>query len=101
MCQLNRTDKKEKMIHKFENGFYLISKEIISEKKDVNQWAEIESDDMFQKGNYEGGFDATEMEFCFRVFIDDIEYWFQLPLESIEKVYSRQLDEVDIRLADL
>ena len=89
------------MIHKFENDFYLISEEIISEKKDVNGWAEIEADDMFQKGNYEGGFDATEMEFCFCVFIDDIKYWFQLPLESIEKVYLRQLHEVDTRLADL
>ncbi len=89
------------MIHKFENDFYLISEEIISEKKDVNGWSEIEADEMFQKGNYEGGFDATEMEFCFRVFIDDIEYWFQLPLESIEKVYLRKLNEVDTRLAEL
>ena len=51
--------------------------------------------------NYEGGFDSTEMEFCFRVFIDDVEYWFQLPLQLIEKIYLRQLDEMEVRLAEL
>lgn len=28
----------------------------------------IESDDMFQTQNYVGGFDATEMSFCFSYF---------------------------------
>ena|SRR6478609_4470598 len=103
MCQLSHinNNKRNKMMHKFENDFYLISEEIISEKKNNKEWAEIESDDMFQRGNYEGGFDSTEMEFCFRVFINEREYWFQLPLQSIEKVYLRQLDVVDVRLAEL
>ena len=99
MSCICRTEKNKKMIHKFKNDFYLICEEIILEKKDINEWAEIQSDDMFQEGNYEGGFDAIEMEFCFSFYDDDVEYWFQLPLQLIEKVYLRQLNEVEVRLA--
>ena len=89
------------MMHKFENDFYSITEEIISEKKNIEEWAEMESDDMFHRGNYEGGFDSTEMEFCFRVIINAVEYWFQLSLQQVEKIFLRQLDEVDVRLAEL
>jgi hypothetical protein len=59
--------KSSALVHKLEKDFFLISKEIVLQNKTIREWAEIESDDMFQIGNYEGGFDNTEMAFCFKV----------------------------------
>ncbi|HRJ90468.1 MAG TPA: hypothetical protein PLN05_16810 [Pyrinomonadaceae bacterium] len=57
---------------------------ILLEDKSENEWAEIESDDMFQSKHFCGGFDATERAFCFSYYDDDgIEYWFQLSLSEI------------------
>ena len=88
------------MTHKFEKYFFDICRRIVLENKTIEEWAEIESDDMFQKGNYEGGFDATGMEFSFCVYINDIEYWFQLTLDSVHKIYSNELTEIEILKAD-
>jgi len=84
------------MVHKFEKEFLDICKEIILENKTLSEWALIESDDMFQSGKYEGGFDATAMEFCFSVYLNDIEYWFQLPLDKIPKVYNAEIIEIEV-----
>ena len=47
------------------------------------QWAEIESDDMFQSASFCGGFDANEKAFLFSWYTNDTEaYWFQLSLEG-------------------
>ena len=88
------------MTHKFQNEFYQICSKIISEQKTLEEWAEIESDDMFQSGIYEGGFDGTGMEFTFSVFIDGNEYWFQLPLDAIPKTLNKQITEVQLVKAD-
>ena len=88
------------MLHKLEDKFYLISKEIIEENKSLAEWAEIESDDLFQSGNYEGGFDSTEMEFCFSVFINEEEYSFQLSLDAIKEINQNLLTEVEIEKAE-
>jgi hypothetical protein len=84
------------MIHKFEQDLLAICKQIVLENKTNEQWAEIESDDMFQEGNYEGGFDATGMEFTFCIYISNIEYWFQLTLENVHKVYTNELTEIEV-----
>lgn len=88
------------MTHKIESDFYAICTQIISEGKTADEWAELESDDLFSEGNYEGGFDATEMEFCFRVYVDEQEYWFQLPLNEVEQVCLNQKTEIDLRPAE-
>lgn len=88
------------MTHATGNEFIDICKEILAENKTEEEWAEIESDDQFQTDHYIGGFDATEMEFCFAVWIDGAEYWFQLPLADIEKVVTGIITEVEIRNAD-
>jgi hypothetical protein len=80
--------------------FVKMCQEIIAENKSPDEWAEIESDDMFQSDNYEGGFEAIEMEFCFSVFVDDVEYWFQISLEEAERIAARLQDIVDIRPAE-
>lgn len=88
------------MKHKLEIEFYEISKQIVLENKSILEWAEIESDDMFQKGLYVGGFDSIGMEFVFGVFIDNKEYWFQVSLEDMYKINERQISEVDIEESD-
>lgn len=88
------------MVHKFGHDFLRIVEQIIFENKQPQEWAELESSDAFQEGNYVGGFDATEMEFCFSVYLDGKEYWFQLSLEEVHKIQHGQLQETDVRLAD-
>lgn len=80
--------------------FEEIVNKILTENKTLEEWAEIESDDMFQEGDYVGGFDGTEMEFCFSVFENENEYWFQLPLDDIVKLSNGILIEVELREAD-
>ncbi len=63
------------------------------------KWIQYESDDMFQIGDYQGGFDAIEKAFCFSVFIEDIEYWFQLTLDEVHKIVDGSLTTVNIRVA--
>ena len=84
---------------KLDQDFVDIAKDILSENKTLEEWAEIESDDVFQKGAFIGGFDATEEEFCFSYEVEE-EYWFQLPLEDIEKVVKREITEIEGDLAD-
>jgi hypothetical protein len=88
------------MIHKFKEEFYIICKEILKENKKVEEWSEIESDDLFQGGIYEGGFDATEMEFCFSVYENNNEYLFQFPLDLVQIFYSRSITEIEVTNAD-
>lgn len=88
------------MVHKPGAAFFKICAEIVSENKSIAEWAEIESDDMFQVAEYEGGFDATGMEFCFIVYINSVEYWFQLSLDAIVKINKYQNAEIEITKAD-
>ncbi len=56
---------------------------IRDESLSIAEWRDIESDDMFQKGHFCGGFEAIEDEFCFSYYSPDgQEYWFQLSLEE-------------------
>ncbi|WP_428261520.1 hypothetical protein [Haliangium sp.] len=66
--------------------FRQIAREILAENKDVDEWADIESDDMFQQGRYAGGGDADEGEFCFSYYGPDGEFWFQMTLAQLEEV---------------
>lgn len=51
---------------------------------------------MFQEGDISGGFDATEMEFCFSVHINDKEYWFQISLSTLPLIVSGEIDKIEI-----
>lgn len=87
-------------MHTLSDDFVKICKEIYDENKSLNEWSEIESDDMFQRGSYVGGFDSTEEEFCFSVFIDNNEYWFQISLSDIPNVINGKLTAVKMRKAE-
>lgn len=73
-----------------------ICKEILKENKTPEEWAEIESDDMFQIGSYVGGFDATEMEFCFSFYKNEKEFWFQISLEEIRDIVRERKTTIQI-----
>lgn len=77
-----------------------LCRRIIQERRTENEWAAIESDDMFQTNNYVGGFDATEMAFCFSFYnAVGTEYWFQLTLAEVEQIAVEQVSSVEARLA--
>ena len=80
--------------------FKIICKEILNLNKTVEEWCQIEADDMFQTNSYEGGFDATEKEFCFSVFVEDIEYWFQVSLNEVKQIDEDLIDKVQIKIAE-
>ena len=84
----------------FDQKFVDIARHITSESKSLDQWAEIESDDMFQQGDFSGGFDATENEFCFSYENAGKEFWFQLSLNEITKVAKGEITEVEGRPAE-
>ncbi|MGH1441766.1 MAG: hypothetical protein ACRBBR_16755 [Cellvibrionaceae bacterium] len=74
---------------------------ILQEDKSANEWAEIESDDMFQEGDYIGGYDSDEEAFCFSYFSDEGEYWFQVTIGEIKKAVNGELSELELIEADL
>ena len=79
--------------------FIRICTAIVNQKTGIAEWALIESDDMFQEGKYEGGFDAIEMAFCLSVYIDSSEYWFQLTLEEVRDLAEGKRNNVEIHPA--
>ena len=81
---------------KLDEEFLKICESIVSEAKNGEEWAEIESDDMFQTEKYEGGYDATEEAFCFSYYDENKkEYWFQLTLKEIQQVLRRKIEKVE------
>lgn len=81
--------------------FRSLCQSIWLEGKTEDQWVSIESDDMFQTDSFVGGFDSTEMEFCFSYYNESgTEFWFQLTLSQVGLVASGQIAEIDVRFAD-
>ncbi len=76
-----------------------ICSQIFEKGLTLAQWAEIESDDMFQTKTFEGGFDATEKEFVFAHFAEK-EYWFQLSIEQVSDINKGSVMKIIARLAD-
>ena len=72
--------------------------QIVASNQTEKEWAEIESDDMFQVGDYEGGFDATEMMFCFSLYKEGKECWFQIPLADVISIYNEKKNDIEIKL---
>lgn len=88
------------MKHTVTEEFVDLCKAIVAESKSESDWALIESDDMFQSGPYEGGFDADEAEFCFGVVINGDEFWFQISLKQVSEIANETSRTVDVRLAE-
>jgi predicted PP-loop superfamily ATPase len=77
-----------------------ICREIVNMRLSEPEWAAIESDDMFQKDFFVGGYDATENAFTLSYLEDNKEYWFQLTLEEVSKINEGKTPELQGRLAD-
>jgi hypothetical protein len=78
-----------------------ICEDIVNEGKSNKDWAEIESDDMFQTESFCGGYDADEEAFCFSYYNHNKnEYWFQLTLDEVSKVVSGEISSFNCRQAD-
>ena len=86
---------------KVDDLFREMARSIVSEGNTDEEWAEIESDDMFQEGPYVGGYDAIEEAFTFSYYADDgNEYWFQLTLGEIQEVATGSRTTVEMRPAE-
>ncbi len=77
-----------------------IAQKIVAERKSRDEWAAIESDDMFREGLYQGGFDADEGEFCFSLHGDEGEVWFQFSLEIAGAIAAGQTPDIEGRSAE-
>ena len=78
-----------------------ICAEILEAERSLHEWAKRESDDEFQRGPYVGGFDATEMAFCFSYCPGDgSELWFQLSLDDVRAVAEGRTTEIQARPAE-
>ena len=85
---------------RIDQEFKEICIKIISKNLTENEWAEIESSDEFQTEIYCGGFDATEMEFCFSFYDKNQEYWFQLSLTDINRINNGEIKYLYPRKAE-
>ena len=84
-----------------DDEFLTVCEEILKEDHSLEEWREIESDDMFQYPHYEGGFDATEDAFCFSYYDPSgEEFWFQLTLGQITEAVAGDLKFIDARTPD-
>lgn len=63
-----------------------ICEEIVRHDKSDQEWADVESGDLFQEGDYSGGYDAIEQEFLFSYYRGDKEYWLSFDLPTAGKV---------------
>lgn len=85
------------MFVKIGDEFKGVCEKIVNQRKSPEEWAKIESDDMFQGKGYEGGFDATEMAFCFSIYKDDKEYWLQLSLDEVKSIADGKVTQVNVK----
>lgn len=79
--------------------FRSICQEIVAEDQTEEEWAETESDDMFQSESYVGGYDADEEAFCFSYYApDDQEYWFEVTLAEAKAIAAGENPIIEARL---
>lgn len=81
---------------KITEELFEILKQIKSQNYTDEQWAEIESSDMYQSEHFCGGYDSDEEAFCFSYYSsENKEFWFQFTLEDLESMLSKSIEEMD------
>ncbi len=81
--------------------FKALCDRIVDKRKSKEEWAAIESDDMFQSKSFVGGFDAIENAFCFSFYdSEENEHWFQLTLDEMREIAEGRLTSFEVRLAE-
>jgi len=87
------------MIVNVEPDFVLICKSIIAANLTDQEWDEVSAADMFQEGNYVGGYEGAESAFTFSYFNGTgDELWFQLGLPEIQKVVAGELIHIEMNV---
>ena len=67
----------------------------------VEGWDKIESDDLIQRGSYEGGYDATEETFCFSYWTqDEQEYWVHVYPDQVTDIAKGRHPAIEMRPAE-
>jgi hypothetical protein len=86
---------------KVDEEFLKICRLILSKNLSEDEWAKIESGDMFQEKQYVGGFEGIEKAFCFSFYDhDNQEFWFQVTLGEINEIVDGIKTNIVIRKAD-
>lgn len=88
---LNVRRKKMEIDHrpqlKVDDDLRALCREIVAKGKSAGEWDRLESDDMFQRGNYVGGYDAAEQRFTFSYYdAAKKEWWLSFRLPIAEKI---------------
>jgi len=74
-----------------------ICESVVKENKTEEQWAEVESSDMFQVDPYQGGYESDEGAFCFSYYeANGKEYWFQITLKEVEEISQGHKDIIEL-----
>ncbi len=69
------------------NELRSICQSVVAEGRSLEEWSEVESDDMFQSESFCGGYDADEQAFLFSWYANDKdEYWFQLSIGEAAEI---------------
>lgn len=89
------------MLMKIDDEFRSLCSMILKRSLTQDEWAAIESDDEFSTLHFWGGFDGTEMAFCFSHFADSRESWFQLTLDEVLAIDHGEITEIEVRPAEL
>jgi hypothetical protein len=66
---------------------------IVDTNRTEAEWGAVESDDMFERGPYVGGYDADERAFTFSVHADDGELWFQFTLDEARSIVAGRVGQ--------
>ena len=75
-----------------------ICREIKSRDLTADDWAQIESSDMFQSTHFCGGYESTEGEFTFSFYDENsTEYWFNLSLEEVDQILNNKIITLKLR----
>jgi hypothetical protein len=77
-----------------------IAAQIVSAQRSPSEWAEVESDDMFQRTAYIGGYDADERAFVFSASGPAGELWFQFTLDEAQQISAGEAKTLPARLSE-
>ncbi len=87
--------------HPIDHDLMTICREIVTENLSEEQWAEIESCDMFQRGGYCGGFDADDVFFNFSYYDEHkIRWCFSLTLDEVNAIHGGTKNVIEIEKWD-
>jgi hypothetical protein len=75
--------------------------DIIGANRTDSEWGAVESDDMFERGRYVGGYEAVERAFTFSFQADDSELWLQITLDEARAIAAGRQKAVRARPAEL